>query len=151
MKNIQPIVRISFSLHIAFRAYITTISGSWLNFHIGATGWDNSGGGAASGWNDSVVETATDDNNFGEAGGDNYNGGSGNNAGGEGGAGDSTCRRCGQGESSLELPQLLHLADLSPEGHLAKDCDQVRLKFTQISPQDAESRSHIRWERASTV
>ena len=67
------------------------------NIFTGATGWENSSGGAASSWNDNAGGVATNDNNFGETGKDNFNDSYGDDARGVGGASSSSCRRCGQG------------------------------------------------------
>jgi hypothetical protein len=70
------------------------------NIFIGATGWENSDGGGASSWNDNAGGVATNDNNFGETGRDNFNDNYGGDAHGGGGAGGGSCRRCGQGKLS---------------------------------------------------
>jgi hypothetical protein len=85
-----------FSLHFTPASRIFCYS----NIFTGATGWENSGGGAASSWNDNEGGIATNDNNFGEIGRDNFNDSYGGDARGEGGASSGSCRRCGQGQLS---------------------------------------------------
>ena len=67
------------------------------NIFTGATGWENSSGGAASSWNDNASGLATNNNNSDETGKDNFNDSYGDDARGVGGASSSSCRRCGQG------------------------------------------------------
>jgi len=73
------------------------------NIFIGATGWENSDGGGASSWSDNAGDVATNDNNFGETGRDNFNdsnGGDAHSGAGAAGAAGGSCRRCGQGKLS---------------------------------------------------
>jgi len=73
------------------------------NTFIGATGWENSDGGGASSWSGNAGGVATNDNNFGETGRDNFNDSYGGDAHGGGGDGGGSCRRCGQGKLSSSI------------------------------------------------
>ena len=87
------------STHTCFKDFLLLFLMT-SNIFIGATGWENSGGGGASSWNDNAGGVATDDDNFGETGRDNFNDSNGGDAHSGVGAAGGSCRRCGQGKLS---------------------------------------------------